>query len=191
LCRDVFAVRGRTAAAETPSGAPSAAIFKDRGPCFRAGHRFPKTSLGVSVDLRRISPPASQPRPASKWRPLVVAADGSPRPPGRHGCETTSRRRRIPLRLTTPHDAPLVNETQGIYSYIRRMSIAMMHAGACAMLSIIGPANSSSSLRKQGPITPVVIGEGMLVVQDHDRCPYHQRHGVWVPAFAGTTVIVG
>ena len=155
----------RTAAAETPSGAPSAAIFKDRGPCFRAGHRFPKISLRVSVDLRRISPPASQPRPANLWQPLVVAADGSPRPPGRHGCETTSRRRRIPFRVTTPHDALLANETQGIYSYSRRMSIAMMQVGACAMLSIIGPETSSSSPRRRGPITPVVIGEG------NARCP--------------------
>jgi DNA-nicking Smr family endonuclease len=49
----------------------------------------------------------------------------------------------------------------------------------------------SSSPRRRGPITPEAIGEGMLAVQDHDRCPYHARHGVWVPAFAGTTVIVG
>ena len=91
--------------------------------------QIPEDLSSVSVDLRRISPPASQPRPASKWRPLVVAADGSPRPPGRHGCETTSRRRRIPFRVTTPHDAPLANETQGIYSYIREMSIAMMQTG--------------------------------------------------------------
>jgi len=144
----------RTAVAETPSGAPSAAIFKDRGPCFRAGHRFPKMLSSVSVDLRRISPPASQPRPANLWQPLVVAADGSARPPGRHGCETISRRRRIPFRVTTPHDAPLVNETQGIYSYNRRVSIAMMHASACAMLSIIGPANSSVVPAQAGTHNP-------------------------------------
>jgi len=29
-----------------------------------------------------------------------------------------------------------------------------------------------------------------VFAKDHDRFPNHRRHGVWVPAFAGTTIFV-
>ena len=51
-------------------------------------------------------------------------------------------------------------------------------AGGCA-----GAAVTASSPRRRGPITP-----GAYI--EHGRCNVllqHQRHGVWVPAFAGTT----
>jgi hypothetical protein len=82
----------------SPCGAPLAAIFQVRGPCFRVGRR--SRSLRF---VRRISPPQSRPRPANAWRPLVVAADGNPRPPGRaRKRPPRARRRRIRLRLKTP-----------------------------------------------------------------------------------------
>lgn len=57
---------------------------------------------------RGISPRSPVPRPASLWQPLIVAADGDPRPPG--GAKQRllrARRRRIPPRANRrPGNAP-------------------------------------------------------------------------------------
>jgi hypothetical protein len=54
-------------------------------------------------------------------------------------------------------------------------------------LAPIGATLSGSSSRKRGPIPsePVVPGR-----KGHWLPEHHKRHGVWVPAFAGTTVRV-
>jgi hypothetical protein len=43
----------------------------------------------------------------------------------------------------------------------------------------------SSSLRKQGPILRAVAVRQSLMVK---RFPKHEGQGLWVPAFAGTTL---
>src|ERR1700750_1465078 len=57
---------------------------------------------------------------------------------------------------------------------------------SCCCLKIDLP----SSLRTQGPITPGGYCDDTLVQQVLWHHPQSQGHGVWVPAFAGTTLRV-
>jgi hypothetical protein len=45
----------------------------------------------------------------------------------------------------------------------------------------------ASSLRTQGPITPGVDGVARRFNEDTFTFSKYKRHGVWAPAFAGTT----
>jgi hypothetical protein len=85
------------------------AAISDRGPCFRVG-----TASACARVIRRISPPSSRPRPASAWQPLVVAADGSPRPPGRVRAKHIAQAPPLVPPHERPREAPLTNEVIGI-----------------------------------------------------------------------------
>jgi hypothetical protein len=53
----------------------------------------------------------------------------------------------------------------------------------CESVGAIAHILSTSSLRTQGPIT---TGRG-VVRKSLNSVSHNRRHGVWVPAFAGTT----
>ena len=66
---------------------------------------------------------------------------------------------------------------------------ALIEAGKPIMVAAEAmpePFSRWSSPRKQGPIT---TGRHCLDNIGHERVSHHNRHGVWVPAFAGTTLM--
>ena len=102
MCRDV------SPSTEDNSGRGNAFRRSTAASCVLGTVLPGKGASELRSPSRGISPRSPMPRPASLWQPLIVAADGDPRPPG--GAKQRllrARRRRVPPRASQrPGNAP-------------------------------------------------------------------------------------
>jgi hypothetical protein len=185
--RPLSALRGPNADSATPCGAPPrtrSCAWRDQHPL--AAFEMPRTRAVREREVSLLSartmprgdsksapagfrPPFVRSVPRRKRHPPVMVGTGPPRPPGTLRARQ-GRRRRIPPRCTTPHEAPLADGIDWNIVLVRKVSRAMAFQVACSSIRTLGEGVCDARLSPNSGAKADIAGGPTRAKSRYRRC---------------------